>query len=472
MDFLKIMKFGFEFEILIVKNEIFKIYENKFIDNNYQQEFIKIMNEKLGIDCERYVRDGSLVSQYILASILNDESEKESFSVSIYDSENNKYINFNHNINDKNIKREWSIVYDGSVELENNYFDNYIYYTSEGIFVNGNILKSVLTNTEDVIEGIEIVSPIMDIEYIKTDLKNFSIPSFQIFCEKCTSNHVHISCIDQNNINLLKDCNNLIKICIGWSVFEPILLLLVAPWRRYNSYTTPITLSGIIPFDIYDKKDYKKLWNTLFQKLNICNYSCIINDLIDSIKDRAKAYQYMDQNDLLRKIVYLFSDVYIYYNQRNSRYKALNLTNLIEEDSIGTIEIRIKQGSCDFDENSKFVLLLGYFINALLMYNDTANNYVLNKNDIDGKNFINIIIDLAYSNYASSRNGDVTPYTNIEKNKELNFSKYYKLYDILFEFIMEHNEQEIGKEIKELKDYWKNHFDNWIKFQYDHINIK
>ena len=189
----------------------------------------------------------------------------------------------------------------------------------------------------------------MSYEYVKDKFKNFltkledsenKMVNVIPFNTEKTSNHVHLSI--GNADYWMDNPLSVFKVCMAWWYFEPIFLILVGHWRRNNRYCKPIR-------EFMKEHHHSKDEHELF---------------INGIK---YAREYYDVDDV--------ADVQYIFNggiEKVHRYKSLNLVPI---NHIGTIEVRLKHGSCDADENVNFLLLLGAFITAAIN-NNSINDFL------------------------------------------------------------------------------------------------
>lgn len=192
---------------------------------------------------------------------------------------------------------------------------------------------------EQFIEFIEIVSPILSWDYISKGQLSNTLNSFRangifnFINNKSTSNHVHLS-----NGDAFKDPVNLVKAVIAWWYYEPVFLSMVAEWRRKNKYCVTMNDRMETTYGVDSAK-------FILENMTSTNY-----------KDFLTKMNYEADLTELEQLIHFF--------QGDDRYVAFNLMNLLNNK--GTIEVRLKHGSSDGEENTNFVLLLAHFFNGIL----------------------------------------------------------------------------------------------------------
>lgn len=253
----------------------------------------------------------------------------------------------------------WQVTPDSSVRLAPTriplYHSLQQYLHHEPISVHGPVL-----------EKMELVSPPMSLQDLSEGLLDMVLGhilpahgTLEYLNNEKTSNHVHLSLTNSKGINLLQsDPMELLKVCMGWWYFEPLWLLLCGHWRRDNIYCEPMRA-------ILLNHLQKDLAQELFYELTPDNHreKFLELDLLD--EDSIERYDTGEDDTILPyAVMSLFQgDI----TQRSSRYAALNLLNLTRG-GIGTIEVRIKQGSNDVQENKYFILLFVDFVQALIRH--------------------------------------------------------------------------------------------------------
>ena len=342
--------FGFEYETLVeTKNELFKPW---------------ITCKKTTTDplCNNF-KVGKNINRYILASYLNYKSKSKLFKARItaIDGAINdclpkellkSFTETQQNDDDATMINtnlqpisHWVITHDGSVT----YHKDTMYKT---LFEDP---KSKIIDKIKCIENIEIVSPKLNFDSITKGefetVLNETLKadnSFDYWNCVNTSNHVHFSCG-----NAFTDPNNLLKAAMAWWYFEPLFFLMVSSSRRKNPYCESIHSTIKARNSINDI-------GKVYTDFNSLTSLQAIRDLNREIPISGSINQSM--LDLLSIILYFQNGV-----DKPSRYKCLNLLNIIG--TTGTVEVRLKHGSSDAEENKNWILLLGYFFSSVLQYN-------------------------------------------------------------------------------------------------------
>lgn len=156
-----------------------------------------------------------------------------------------------------------------------------------------------------------------------------------------TSTHIHYSF---PNNPAITNVNNIFNIYAAWLYFEPVFQALVPPWRKDNNpFCSPI-------------RDMLLHYSTKFNtttNIFMYSYSDIKNLLqLNDIKNIITAFQF--EYSTMDNMPYPY------------RHKTINMLNLIQSKTkgcpINTIEIRLKHGSCDYEETMKYIELYGLFI--------------------------------------------------------------------------------------------------------------
>lgn len=150
-----------------------------------------------------------------------------------------------------------------------------------------------------------------------------------------TSMHIHYS-FPKTEVDTTNP-NHIFNIYMAWLYFEPIIMALVPKWRNNNEYCSLIG-------EIAKKVNVTQCYTKIKGDLNITN----------DVTSVITAFQFTDDDD--------FSN-----EQVPVRYKTLNMINLIlskyaSKDPIGTIEVRIKHGSCDINESMNYIRLFALFM--------------------------------------------------------------------------------------------------------------
>jgi hypothetical protein len=261
----------------------------------------------------------------------------------------------------------WVIMLDGSLPdfIITNYLPEkpvtaYVYDTFASAAANKYEAIQVPSTRQACTFATEIVSPVMTMKDInlKSDsefdrfMRNVSANGqFRQWHSDATSNHVHLS---YDNPSFFRNPARLLKVCMAYWYFEPVLLMLCRHTRRSNDYCWSLRqfLKGKIMSDsdyamhvefgskLYltamSRDRFKEVYHKIFHTATITNYASILKDL--------------GLSDDYQSIAYLFQHL-------EYRTSALNLTNLVPGGT-GTIEIRIKHGSADTTENKMWIHLL------------------------------------------------------------------------------------------------------------------
>jgi len=237
----------------------------------------------------------------------------------------------------------WVVMLDSSVLYDPETDNNKLY---DKDFRNPFPRETAL-NEENIIDKVEIVSPIMTIDDVKDMLPKYIDDVFTLgkkinyLNTVKTSNHVHVS-----YGNYFENPEILLKICLAWYAFEPVFMSLVAPWRDNNKYC--ITMRELLRKKSIPLEDFVT---------GITGNPKIVDEFLKMFDARWK-YASDFEATPLHKVIAFF--------QGTSRYAALNLLNLINE-GIGTIEVRLKHGSSSGEENRNWVLLLAFFFHACVV---------------------------------------------------------------------------------------------------------
>lgn len=364
---MKYFKFGFEYECFIeVKSEyvnfILEQLLSKKIDFNYLNDYLpknSYSNSDSNSDSEeemfwRIVRRDDTdsidmsnaktrIQRFLIASFLNTVDPEYQFKVSPKYSQEPIHIFplFPHNQVPKKIVY-WSITSDSSVKkdmCENPFYKN----SSDG-------KTFTIKNCEKIIDFIEFVSPILKWDDIKSNddktnvigyTLNKILPckgEFDYLHNNKTSNHVHIS-----RANSFQEENNVVKICIAWWYFEPIILSFVKKWRYNSEYAK--SLNTIIENTIKNKK----MREYIFFNLNEDNFKQVL--------------PYDDGLNFFTNIFNLFQGInYKSGKGKHDRNAGLNLLNL---PYVPTVEIRLKEGSTNNYDITMFIKFLAYFLDAI-----------------------------------------------------------------------------------------------------------
>jgi gamma-glutamylcyclotransferase (GGCT)/AIG2-like uncharacterized protein YtfP len=263
----------------------------------------------------------------------------------------------------------WAITQDSSVKLDGSKI-----YEKVETENHQDLLK-----TDQIIQYIEIVSPILTWKSINENIIENTLQKFKAndllnyINNSTTSNHVHFS-----NGDIFKDSIHLVNSVMAWWYYEPVFLSMVGKWRRDNRYC--------ISFNTRMYAMYGPINTEQCKHINSENYNFFLG-----------AVGYNDSLTELHKLVYFFQG-----SDHSSRYSALNLMNLIN--NIGTIEVRLKHGSSDGEENKNFVLLLGNFFHSVLVKGDLVKRDNFDK-PVEEKQieFFNLVDDEKLKQYWNNK---------------------------------------------------------------------
>ena len=202
---------------------------------------------------------------------------------------------------------------------------------------------------------------------------SFKLPTTECFYfhNSTSSCHVHVS----PNIKLLGQEVNifraqpmtLCRVIYGWLLFEPVFFSLVPYWRRENDFCVPlrtILIKNLQRLSISSENDpWNKVWD---------NYSNFENsDDWKRIKTEAEPGNYDKLYTILLDSFQpdLKDDIKKVFTRGKNRYAAMNLLNA-KHDGYGTVEFRIKHGSCDEIENMCFIRLFCKFVKYFVETSD------------------------------------------------------------------------------------------------------
>jgi hypothetical protein len=351
---IKDMMFGFEYETLVQV-----IIDHTPIQiNNTTIQIINMIHWM-----KKNPRSGNtystVTSMFLIAIIISIASASVIEVVTTYHGEPFKtydYMEIDAHLGN------WTITKDSSVKLNT----STVYQSIEQLYDDKDDISFV---DEQMIENIEIVSPILDWKSVNDGVINSELNKFRaggIFNyinNSSTSNHIHLS-----NGDMFKTPKNLVNAVMAWWYYEPVFLSMVGKWRRNNSFCVTMNeqMNGK-----YGKDNAKYV----LDNMNGNNY-----------KEFLKVMQYPEGLSPLDKIIHFF--------QGDNRYVALNLINL--QNGKGTIEVRLKHGSSDGKENTNFILLLAYFFHGIIVNNGHRNE---SETSDKTKSFFNIIKKIELEKY-------------------------------------------------------------------------
>lgn len=331
----------------------------------YAMEFVEVM--RLGDEA-----DPNVLKNVLLASLYNGTLPREAkfrstrfqvgdktrkpcdvFPSSVKDRKVYSYdaSTVNHDT-DRN-SRIWAVTHDssvfqdGEVPLYHNFKDTFMSEPS-----------SPPPDANELLKYTEVVSPILS-------LADFTSGYFQTICGKTmtvhdmmkywncsrTSNHIHMS-YESPLFHQYKP-QVLVKVCMAWLYFEPVIMLLMGHWRRNNQYC-----------EMMRKKLGSKVQTgkvpEFFMNMTSDNYMKYLGPLLDGIP--ADLEDPVGRQNVVNAIIHFFQGP---IDKRETRYAALNLMNL-RQDGIQTVEFRIKQGSADIEENVMFMKFLAEFVHSAI----------------------------------------------------------------------------------------------------------
>jgi len=341
------LRFGFEYETLVeVKNPLFhpmlqclKTYH----DNGKPIRTLDNFPDNT---------DTKTIIRFLLASILNNMNNSIKFKATkSHHGLACDTFNINHvplimkgKVNDnpnviRNTSNAWVITNDSSVDIK-----------AGGLY--SSIGNYEYVNPDNILENIEFVSPILTFDQIKNrELYKFrnviqANNSFNHWNNSTTSNHVHVSYDDK-----FKEPECLVKAAMAWWVFEPVFLFLVAKGRRNNTYCKTMHSCMKTKFG----ETYAR---TIFDKLNDTSYKQLLNQYnLTDINNKNK------ENNISGIQVIFQGDIDASKNIQYDRYVAFNMLNV---QKLGTLEVRLKHGSSDMEENTMYIELIAHFFHAVI----------------------------------------------------------------------------------------------------------
>lgn len=262
----------------------------------------------------------------------------------------------------------WTVVDDGSVYHkligEENQESSLIptYKSDYNKIIPASKIKSVL------LDWVEIVSPIISWDDLFVQKKferallfgsdarygqdeNIKVPPIDMYNNVKTSNHVHISMKNE-----LKNPDKLLKVCAAWLYFEPLFYSMVAPFRSNNYYCKPVfkqmhDIKGLKDKEREKEKDKEKYKNQAIDRVKTFFYSMKgVDEYNKNGKESTKNKEEVKKR--IKGIQQFFG---------SEKYSVFNL---VKVSTIGSIEVRLKHGSNDSEENSMWMRLLAYFVMA------------------------------------------------------------------------------------------------------------
>lgn len=379
------LKFGFEYETLV---NAMNVYHMPYI-SCLKKTKTQLANGDQCKDIDNKV--SATVNRFIIGSYINSkQTQVKCKVVKAYHVEKDQQVSclpaeiFDmKQVKDMSMEIDtsvWVISYDGSViyKQKNGVNASAIPHFPRNPFpydVLDNVIK--IDDKSNIIECMEFVSPIINHNYFFGGfLKDLnSNGNFQCFHNKNTSAHVHVSHGDT-----FRKPQNLIKAAMAWWYFEPFFLLIVPWWRRYNEYCMPLheTVMSVLTKDWFKKEGnintQRSVLINIFTTCTEENYSQMLADIgLTKVTVPGNLQVDNDVLDIIRILTFFQGGTGTF-----QRYGAFNMLNTLGK--TGTIEVRIKHGSTDADENSMFIKLIGFFFVAILInacvstlgYNDNA----------------------------------------------------------------------------------------------------
>lgn len=223
------------------------------------------------------------------------------------------------------------------------------------------------------ITSLEIISPPIDYQPQTTQQRitqfadKLNKSPFMSYHNDNTSTHIHYSF---PGIDLSKDPLKLFSICMTWWYFEPILLKLVPYWRRTdNTYCTSFRVSLLEKYEESAVPNAEHMLKNLFANELPFVYDCIM------FSDMKKYEEFL--NNRAASIPQQIKDMIAFFQFGGeesdyfpSKYKSLNMLNLVvgngDHPPIKTLEVRLKHGSDDGEEITKYVELYGKILHKAL----------------------------------------------------------------------------------------------------------
>jgi hypothetical protein len=307
----------------------------------------------------RMLKHDHALQQYVMASMLEAECGCNNNTSSLrFDwfprSEKHTYCMSNaidptHDWPSPKMARKWTIAVDYSVDD-----DDKMLYTSFASFLNGKA-KPRKKLTGSLLSGFEIVSPILTFKDLDFTSKNTQLDevskvltlndTFVYWNSQMTSNHIHIS------HPRFREPASLFKLCLVFWYFEPVLMLMIAHWRRGSDWCSSMrdflagkVETGELTINATSRAAFSKYYERLFREANERTWASMLKEV--GLKPD------------LPSVVHSFQNIW-------DRYASLNLLNLSPK-GIGTIEVRLKQGSTDAFENKMWMhLILNLFNSAI-----------------------------------------------------------------------------------------------------------
>ncbi len=226
-------------------------------------------------------------------------------------------------------------------------------------------VAKVHDNKSIIFEQVEIISPPLKFEnrYIIERFCNVLSPKSDVISihNHTTSTHIHLTLGEKLN------SDHVFNIFMAWWYFEPILMTFFPSWRRENMYCQPIRqliVSKLCPNWVNDRTNAKDVVNKIFVHTYDQIKNCILAIAVDPSPSTTAV---LLEDDKIKRILSFFQ--YSFENG-STRYATLNLLNLIasknRDTPLGTIEVRLKHGSCDSDEIMNYISLYARFFIAAI----------------------------------------------------------------------------------------------------------
>jgi gamma-glutamylcyclotransferase (GGCT)/AIG2-like uncharacterized protein YtfP len=366
--------------------------------------------------------DGELIEPHYYTDYDCDKTIREFFNISTYDE---CFKDDNGVLKDK-IASTFRLPY-GDINIkvkdieQNGTITEKVLRTVKGIKEDGTCSYPKIYYSEfkkRVLNGIEIVSPPLRVRSDETDkplfspirndiinfIKTLKGTGMTVFNNRKTSNHVHITFADPNAVIpvdkpdfkdhpiWVNDPFKLLQICFGWLYFEPVFFMLCGYWRRSNEYAKGLTCIVEEVYNDLSKQFFSEdickipeakegdnpkkniiLMDGIFAYFGIdepINASAL-QDLAKMPSDKVLSqYSTIDFgrfNGKMENLVKLIQIVMLFQGHpgdQSCRYAGLNLLNTVTK--VGTVEVRIKQGTTDPKEIYYWIELIECFFLSLI----------------------------------------------------------------------------------------------------------
>lgn len=279
----------------------------------------------------------------------------------------------------------WIVEHDSSVRLLQQKSvepSNYLYLTPSK-WIKKTRFDYTASSADIILENLEFVSPILKLKDILDSnsvvqtvyAKQFNKNGMRFLNNTTTSNHLHYSIVNKiggNSIEYFRDVNILKRICLAWLYFEPVFLRICPWWRRNNAYCKPMR---------------QILTESLSKK----------HDIIKELFIAGCEHGILEELDNVHKVIMFFQGD---PKDKSNRYAAFNLMNLVDG-GIGTIEIRIKHGSNDFEELQGWVRFFALFFKTIVNNQDILKlkdeSKAILYGAYDFPNTINTCVDIMFN---------------------------------------------------------------------------